>query len=78
MTMWRAHAVAGMVKTGCQRWPMARMVPPTGICPPRASSGTAPGAAVGPRAVRIWRFHCRASKVIGAVAVRPPRPVVMA
>ena len=78
MTMCRAHAAAGMVNTGCQRWPMARMVPPTGIRPPRPSSGTAPGAAVRPRAVRTCRFHWRASKVIGAVAMIPPSPVVIA
>jgi len=57
---------------------MARMVPPTGIRPPRPSSGTAPGAAVRPRAVRTCRRHWRASKVIGAVAMIPPSPVVMA
>jgi len=57
---------------------MARMVPPTGIFPPRPSSGTAPGAAVSPLAVRTWRFHWRASKVIGAEAVIPPSPAVMA
>ncbi len=78
MTMCRAHAVAGMVKTGCQRCPMARMVPPTGIRPPRASSGTAPGAAVRLLAVATWRRHWRVSKVIGAEAVIPPSPEVIA
>ena len=78
MTMCRAQDAAGTVSTGFHLWPIARMVPPTGICPPLASSGTAPGALVRPRAVRAWRFHWRASKTIGAVALRPPRPVVMA
>ena len=78
MAMCRAHAVDGRANTGSQWWPMVRMVPPTGIFPPRASSGTAPGASVSPRAVRTCCFHCRASKVIGAEAVMPPRPVVMA
>ena len=45
---------------------------------PVTISGTAPGALVRPRAVRAWRFHWRASKMIGADAVMPPRPVVMA
>jgi hypothetical protein len=54
------------------------MVPPTGIFRPRASSGTAPGAAVTPLAVRTWRFHWRASKVIGAEAIQPPIPAVTA
>ena len=77
-TMWRAQAAAGMAKTGCQRWPMERMVPPTGIRPPRASSGTAPGASVSPFAVRTWRFHWRASKVIEADAMIPPSPAEIA
>jgi hypothetical protein len=78
MTMCRAHELAGSLSTGCQRCPIARMVPPTGICPPRASSGTAPGALVRPVAVRICRFHCRASKVIEAEAMIPLRPLLMA
>ena len=78
MTMCRAHDDAGRASTGFHLWPMARMVPPTGMFPPRASSGTAPGALVRPRAVRACRFHCRASKMIGADAVMPPSPVVMA
>jgi len=78
MTMCRAHADAGRAKTGSQWWPIVRMVPPTGIFPPRASSGTAPGASVSPLAVRTCRFHCLRSKVIGAEAVMPPSPVVMA
>jgi hypothetical protein len=57
---------------------MARMVPPTGIRPPRASSGTAPGAAVRLLAVRTWRRHWRASNRIGAVAMIPPSPVLIA
>ena len=75
-TMCRAHAASGMVNTGCQRCPMARMVPPTGIRPPDARRGTVPGAAVRPFAARTWRFHWRASKVIGAEASRPPIPAV--
>ena len=78
ITMCRAHAPGSRVNAGCQEWPMARMVPPTGILLPRASSGTAPGAWVRPRAVRTWRFHWRASKVIGAEAILPPSPAVMA
>src|ERR1019366_6889798 len=78
ITMCRAHAPAGIAKTGCHRCPIARIVPPTGSRPPEASRGTAPGAALRPRAVRTRRFHCRVSKVIGAEAVRPFRPVVMA
>jgi len=78
ITMCRPSADAGRVKTGCQRCPIVRMVPPTGIRLLRASSGTAPGASVRPRAVRACRFHCRRSKVIGAEAVMPARPVVMA
>ncbi len=66
------------MKTGSQWWPTVRMVPPTGIFPPLASSGTAPGASVRPLAVRTWCFHCRVSKVIGAEAVIPARPAVMA
>ena len=77
-TMCRAHAVNGRLKTGCQRCPIARMVPPTGIRPPRASSGTAPGASARPWAVRTCRFHCRLSKMIGAEAVIPLSPVVTA
>jgi hypothetical protein len=57
---------------------MARMVPPTGIFPPRARSGTAPGASVMPLAVRTCRFHCRASNVIGAEAMIPPSPALTA
>ena len=78
MTMCRPHAPAGRVNTGCQRWPTARMVPPTGILALRASSGTAPGAWVRPLAVRTCLRHCLRSKVIGAEAVIPPRPAVMA
>ena len=77
-TMCRAHADAGMANTRRQRCPIARIVPPTGMAPPRPSSGTAPGAPVTLLAVRTWRRHCRASKIIGAEAVMPPRPVVMA
>ena len=76
--MCRAQAVCGTVNTGCQRCPMARMVPPTGIRAPLASSGTLPGAAVRPLAARTWRFHCRASNVMGAEASQPPIPVVSA
>ena len=78
MTMCRAHAVAGRVNTGSQRRPMARMVAPTGIFCPRRASGTAAGAPVRALAVRTCRFHCRRSKVIGADAVIPASPVVMA
>ena len=78
ITMCRAHAANGTVNTGCQRCPMARMVPPTGIRLPAPRSGTAPGAAVRPLAARTCRFHCRASKVIGADAIRPPIPLLMA
>ena len=78
ITMCRAHAACGTLNTGCQRCPMVRMVPPTGICAPLASSGTLPGAAVRPLAVRTWRFHWRMSNVIGAEASQPPIPVVIA
>ena len=78
ITMCRAHAAGATVNTGCQRCPTARMVPPTVIRSPRVSSGTLPGAAVRPLAVRTWRFHWRASNVIGAEAVQPPIPVVSA
>ncbi len=78
MTMCRPHAAYGTASTGRQRQPTARMVPPTGIIPRRASSGTAPGAAHLPLAARTWRRHCRASKVIGADASQPPIPVVSA
>ena len=83
ITMCRAHAADGTANTGCQRCPTVRMVPPTGMsacwvgsC--RVSSGTLPGAAVRPRAVRTWRFHWRASNVIGAEASQPPIPAVTA
>jgi hypothetical protein len=75
MTMCRPHAVLGTVNTERQRWPMARMVPPTGIRLPRHSSGTLPGALFTPRARRAWCFHCRASNVIGAEASQPPIPL---
>ncbi len=78
MTMCRASASGRKVNTGCQRQPMARMVPPTGIFPPVARSGTAPGAAVRPLAVRTCLRHCRTSKVIGAEASQPPIPVLSA
>ena len=78
ITMCRAHAAGGTVNTGCQRCPTVRIVPPTGICPPLASSGTLPGAAVRPLAVRTWRFHWRASNVIGADASQPPIPAFIA
>ena len=78
MTMCRAHAAGSRVNTGCHGWPMARMVPPTGILFPRASRGTAPGARVRPRAVRTCRFHCRASKVMEAEAMTPASPAVTA
>ena len=77
-TMCRAHAAAGRVNTGRQRCPTARMVPPTPILPPLASSGTAPGASVRPLAVRTCRFHCRASNAIGAEAMIPASPAVIA
>jgi hypothetical protein len=35
MTMCRPHAAYGTVNTGCQRCPTDRIVPPTGIRPPR-------------------------------------------
>jgi len=54
------------------------MVPPTPILPPLASSGTAPGASVRPLAVRTCRFHCRASNAIGAEAMIPASPAVIA
>ena len=77
-TMCRAQAAAGMANTGRQRCPIVRIVPPTGIRLPRASSGTDPGAAMRPPAVRTWRLHCLASKVTGAEAVQPPIPAVTA
>jgi hypothetical protein len=48
MTMCRPHADAGTVSTGRHLHATARMVPPTGIRPPRARRGTEPGAAVRP------------------------------
>jgi hypothetical protein len=68
-TICRPRAVAGRVNTGCQRCPTARMVAPTGIRAPLVRRGTAPGALVRSRAVRTWRRHWRASKIIGADAV---------
>jgi hypothetical protein len=65
MTMCRAHAAGSRVNTGCHGWPIARMVAPTGIRPPLASRGTAPGAWVRPWAVRTCRFHWRLSKMTG-------------
>ena len=78
MTMCRVHAAGGTAKTERHRWPMVRMVPPTGIRPPRASSGTAPGALFTSPARPTWRFHCRASNVTGADASQPPIPLLIA
>jgi len=41
----------------------------------RSVSGTLPGALFRARAVLAWRVHCRWSKMTGAVAVCPARPV---
>jgi len=54
------------------------MTGPITTFPRRVSSGTAPGAAARPRAARACLRHCRASKVIGAEAVSPARPVLIA
>ena len=78
MTMCRAHAAAGTANTGFHLHATARMVPPTGILAPRASSGTEPGALERPSAAAACRFHWRVSKVTGAEAIRPPSPAMMA
>jgi len=78
MTICRPHAAYGTVNTGCQRCPMTRIVPPTGMRPPRPSSGTQPGALFTPPALRTWRFHCPASNVIGAEASQPAIPLFIA
>ena len=78
MTMCRLHAASGTAKTERQRCPMVRMVPPTGIRSPRASSGTAPGALFTSIARPAWCFHCLASNVIGADASLPPIPLIIA
>ncbi len=74
MTWWRAHAAAGMAKTGLGLAPTTRIVPPIGMVRRRVSSGTEPGASVTPLAVRTCRRHCRLSKVTGAEDRRPPIP----
>ena len=78
MTACRPNDRYGTARTGRQGCRMARMTGPITTFPRRASRGTVPGAAARPRAARTWRRHCRVSKVIGAEAVCPARPVVMA
>ena len=74
MTMCRAHAAAGTANTGFHLQAIARIVPPTGMRLPRASSGTEPGALLRPSAAAVSRFHCRVSKVTGAEAIRAADP----
>ena len=78
ITEWRAKERAGTVRMGRHLWRMARMTGPITTWPPRVRRGTVPGAAARPRAARTWRRHCRVSNSIGAEAVIPARPVVMA